>query len=323
MVEETNAMNTPRISVVMSLYNSERYLVEAINSVLSQTFSDFELIIIDDGSSDSGADIVRSYSDSRIRFVQQENKGLPAALNAAIHLAQSGLIARMDPDDICLPERLAVQYEYMQNNKDVMVLGTAARCISEDAEELPDIYMTPCFEGGNLAMPETPCIHPTVMFRMSAFMRAGGYSESMRYGGEDAVLFNKILSFGKVVNLRDVMLMYRLSPTSMSQKSRRFNVLLRQMVCRLVQEDHIDDNAWALLSQEYQCSGGGVFGYNMYIGKLFLRASGNADKARQYLRQALKEDPSSLYARMFFISSYLPSSWRNKLWQMAHGKQIE
>lgn len=313
MVESTNAVTTPEISVVMSLYNSERYLREAIDSVLSQTFSDFEFIIINDGSNDGSARIVQSYGDHRIHFVQQENQGLPAALNAAIHLAKSEVIARMDPDDICLPERLAMQYEYMQNNKNVMVLGAAARCINEDGDALPEIYMTPSFEAGDLAMPETPCIHPTVVFRKSAFMQAGGYSEVMRFGGEDAVLFNKILAFGKVENLSDVLLMYRLSPTSMSQKSRKFNILLRQMVCRLVQDDYGSDKDWGLLAKEYKRSGSGAFGYDMYVAKLFLRTSGKAYKARQYFRLALKEDPWSLYARMFFISSYIPLSWRKKL----------
>jgi len=306
-------MIAPKISIVMSLYNSERYLREAMDSVLSQTFSDFEFIIINDGSIDGSASIVQSYDDNRIHFVQQENQGLPAALNAAIHLAKSELIARMDPDDICLPERLAMQYEYMQNNKDVMVLGSATRCINEDGDALPEIYMTPSFEVGGLAVPETPCIHPTVVFRKSAFMQAGGYAEAMRFGGEDAVLFNKILAFGKVENLSDVLLMYRLSPTSMSQKSRKFNVLLRQMVCRLVRKEYVDDQAWFFLEKEYQRSGGGVFGYHMYVAKLFMRERGGEGKARKYLQLALKANPWSLYVKIFFISSFIPLSWRKKL----------
>jgi len=115
-----------KISVVMSVYNGEKYLREAIDSILSQTFHDFEFIIIDDGSNDGSAEVVRSYTDSRIRFVQQENRGLAAALNRGVLLARSGLIARMDQDDISMPDRFEKQYEYLQKHKEVVALGAAA-----------------------------------------------------------------------------------------------------------------------------------------------------------------------------------------------------
>ena len=106
-------MNNP-ISVVMSVYNGEIYLYEAIESILNQTFTNFEFIIIDDGSTDNSAEIIKSYDDNRIVLIQQGNKGLAAALNEGIKIAKGKFIARMDADDISLPTRLETQIQFME-----------------------------------------------------------------------------------------------------------------------------------------------------------------------------------------------------------------
>ena len=112
-------MAKPSITVLMPVYNAERFLAEAIESVLQQTFTQFEFLIIDDGSTDSSPEIVRSYSDPRIRFLQNEqNLGITATLNKGIELAQADLIARMDADDICYPDRLQKQMEFVAAHPD-------------------------------------------------------------------------------------------------------------------------------------------------------------------------------------------------------------
>jgi len=300
----------PRVSVVMSLYNSEKYLREAIDSVLSQTFTDFEFVIIDDGSTDSSASIVQSYDDPRIMFFRQKNKGLPAALNAAICCSQADFVARMDPDDICFPERLEKQYAYMQRHPDIQVLGSSVMCIDESGEKLAEIIKDTYLLPGTSTAPETPCIHPSVMFRRSAFNQAGGYPESMRYGGEDAVLFNKILVFGGIKNLSIILLKYRLSPFSMSQKSIVFNKLLREMVCKQVNGALISREDWGKLLEAYQQPGSGLFGYYLYIGKLFLRGDKSMAEARKYLGKALYASPFSLHVWLCWLSSFIPLSWR-------------
>ncbi len=303
---------TPKISIVMSLYNSGKYLREAIDSVLSQTLSDFEFIIIDDGSSDNGAAIVRSYDDSRIRLIIQENSGLAAALNKAIQLAKSKLIARMDPDDICFPERLSKQCEYLEQYPEVMALGSAAICIDLNGEVLPLISMKKHFEIGDQPMPESPCIHPSVIFRRSAFDKAGGYWNEMRFGGEDAVLFNEILSFGAIDNLPDPLIYYRLSPSSLSQKSKKFNAILREIIWNKVKGNQIEANGWVGLEQEYRSSERGDSAYHLYIAKLFLGAKGVGVnvKAREHLIKALQSNRSSLITWVYLASSYMPPAWR-------------
>ena len=99
--------NKPLISVVMSVYNADRYLRESVKSILDQSFDNFEFIIINDGSTDSSMKILQSFSDPRIRLITQENKGIAASLNEAISLARGRFIARMDADDISLPNRLS------------------------------------------------------------------------------------------------------------------------------------------------------------------------------------------------------------------------
>jgi len=313
MADEMKTASAPRVSVIMSLYNSEKFLTEAIESVLAQTFSDFESIIIDDGSKDSSADIVESYQDSRIRLFHQKNSGLPAALNRAITEARSDIIARMDPDDVCLPGRLASQYEYLIEHPEVALVGSGATCVDEFGETLTHITMTPLFSSGEVSLPESPCIHPSVMFRRSAYEKAGGYPEIMRYGGEDAVLFNRILISGAVANLPEPLIMYRLSHTSMSHKSRRFNRLLRQLIRKEVFSEQVDEKELQQLSQEYRRSGSGRFGYQLYVGKLFLNSDDREEKARDYLINALKESPFSLHAWLCLLSSYMPFRWRLSL----------
>jgi len=312
MAKPVSEETFPQISVVMSLYNSERYLRAAIDSVLSQTLTDFEFIIIDDGSTDGGADIVRSYEDARIHYIYQENAGLSAALNVAIAVSQSEIIARMDPDDICLPERFAVQYEYLQHHEDVVLVGSTATCIDAFGEKLPDIVMKPYYATGEMPLPEGPCIHPTAMFRRSVFQRAGGYPEDMRYGGEDAVLFNRMLAYGAVANLPDPLLFYRLHDSSMSHKSRAFNHLLRQVIKVRVLGESVSDAQIKMLADAYGRAGSGYYGYQIYVGKLFLR-SGMAGCARGYFLKALRFSPLSAHAWVCLASSFIPAAWRKSL----------
>src|SRR5580692_1553381 len=108
-------MNTdsPKVTVLMPAYNAGKYIGEAITSVLEQSFTDFELLIINDGSTDNTEKIIRSFKDSRIVLINQDNKGIAAALNAGLNMARANYIARFDADDICYPDRLKIQYDFI------------------------------------------------------------------------------------------------------------------------------------------------------------------------------------------------------------------
>ena len=121
----------PKITVLMPVYNGEKYLRESVDSILNQTFTDFELLIINDGSTDSSMEILNSYSDSRIRIVTNEvNLRLIKTLNKGIDLATGEYIARMDCDDIADPKRLEIQLQYMEKHPDVAVCGTGVKAVS-------------------------------------------------------------------------------------------------------------------------------------------------------------------------------------------------
>lgn len=120
-----NSKKKPAISVLMPVYNSEKYLNEAIESILNQTFVDFEFIIINDASNDNSENIIESYQDSRIKYFKNEkNLGVAKTLNKGLKLAQGKYIARMDSDDISLPERLYKQFKFMEVYNDIDVCGS-------------------------------------------------------------------------------------------------------------------------------------------------------------------------------------------------------
>ena len=157
----------PQISVIMAVYNGEKFLEEAIGSILKQTFLNFEFIIIDDGSEDTSLKIIKNFKDKRISILENnKNIGLSASLNKGIKLSKGKYIARMDADDISLPERLEKQYNFMERNPNIGIVGTGYDLINESGERMgtyiyPDNPVT--IHWKLLTGPVFP--HPTVMLR--------------------------------------------------------------------------------------------------------------------------------------------------------------
>jgi len=195
------------ISVIMPVYNASLHLVAAIDSILAQSFSDFELLIVNDGSTDGSADIVRSYHDERIVLIENsENRGLVFSLNRAIALAQGKYIARMDADDIAHADRLKKQYEFMEANSAVDVCGTWAETI--DAR--PKIMRYPSSDGEIKATLcfKTAFAHPTVMFRASS-LKDGGWQYA-DVVAEDYDLWCRMAWSCRMANIPEVLLYYRI-----------------------------------------------------------------------------------------------------------------
>lgn len=206
----------PKVSVVMPVYNAERFLKEAMDSILGQTFSDFEFIIIDDASTDSSVDIIRSYNDSRIRFYQNEiNKGVAATLNRGLDLANGEYIARMDSDDISLPERLYEQVQYMDIHKDIAVIGCGVRLFgakseirlfSEESVQLNvDLLFNSCFA------------HPSVMMRASIFGKEGFHYDDNFSAMEDYELWVRTIERYRIATIPSILLKYRIHSNQVSQ----------------------------------------------------------------------------------------------------------
>lgn len=207
----------PSISILLPVYNAESFLEDAVLSILQQTFSDFELILIDDGSTDGSKQIVRQLAvrDSRIRLVQRPNKGLIATLNEGIALARSPLIARMDADDIALPHRLERQCTYLKSHPETVAIGSYVQFMDRCGHTYRTKYL-PAGEGLRKAfLWGCPIMHPTVMMRTEAVREAGGYSPEFP-SAEDYALWLRLLSLGGIDNIPEVLLSYRVHGSSIS-----------------------------------------------------------------------------------------------------------
>lgn len=212
----------PKISVIMPFYNAERFLSLAIESVLNQTFKDFEFIIINDASTDKSDDIVRRYlNDSRIIYVVNDrNKKITANLNRGLDLAKAEIIARMDGDDICEIDRFEKQYEFLEKNKEISIVGSGAILIDESGEFLEKkskpLADTEIREN---AFIYSPFIHPAVMFRKEIVFSLGKYDERYIWA-QDYALWLKWLAFGnKGANLAQALIQYRIHQNSSSKEA--------------------------------------------------------------------------------------------------------
>ncbi len=206
----------------MSVYNGERFLREAVDSILAQTMPNFEFIVIDDGSTDRSSEILNSYRDPRLIVVHQENAGLAAALNRGLLMARAKIVARMDSDDIALPDRLEVQLAEYKRLGAPDVLGGHVEYISENGHFLGsrrqplehwDIVERLVKRRGG-----TPIIHPTVFLKSSSVLSHGGYDEFFRYASEDYDLWLRMLHDCRFANTERVVLRYRLNSNSMESR---------------------------------------------------------------------------------------------------------
>jgi glycosyltransferase involved in cell wall biosynthesis len=223
------------ISVVMSVFNGAMFLDEAIESVLRQSFREFEFIIVDDGSTDRSAEIIKSFAsrDNRILLITQENRGLPAALNVGMKLARYDLIARMDADDRMVPERLARQFAFIQARPQLAVAcsysylinaqgrriassGTNVDTVRGVAEKNPKLFLE--------------IIHPSVLMRRESILQLGGYREHLIYA-EDRDLWGRVVtSGGKIECQPEYLLEYRLHSQAMTMRKAIRNRIICQAI---------------------------------------------------------------------------------------------
>ncbi len=199
----------PRVSVVLPVRNGGAYLAPAIDSILTQTFTDFELIVVDDGSTDGTAAMLASISDPRLIVVAGPAAGIVAALNTGLARARADLIARMDADDIALPGRFAAQVAYLDANPAVAALGSAVILIDADGRDLEPVGYPQSPEAIRALEPHVHFMaHPTVMMRAAAVRAVGGYRAQF-VAAEDADLWLRLGDTHDLANLAEPLLRYR------------------------------------------------------------------------------------------------------------------
>jgi glycosyltransferase involved in cell wall biosynthesis len=212
----------PTISVLLPVYSAERYLRGAIDSILAQTFSDFELLALDDGSTDQSLGILREYEskDIRIRVISRENRGLVSSLNELISESRGRYLARMDSDDVCYPKRFERQIEFLESNPNYVVIGGAVLRVNSNGLPIGPI-LPPCEHDqidGSQTRGHSSIWHPTVMMRKDAVLKVGGYRNDYQHA-EDLDLWLRLGEIGKLANLPEVVLRFRLHENSISQKN--------------------------------------------------------------------------------------------------------
>ena len=213
----------PLVSLIMPVFNAEQYLADAILSILEQSYPNFEFLIIDDGSKDNSSKIIEHFqkSDTRICVVRQPiNQGLVPSLNRGLDIAQGKYIARMDADDISLPDRLSKQVEYLESHPDVGILGCGVQHIDQTGKLLvsPQLFL------GDLSIRwhilfENPFYHPSIMLRNSTLKTTGFQYNPHKQHAEDFDLLSRLLLFTKADNLPDTLLLYRIHSESISEKN--------------------------------------------------------------------------------------------------------
>jgi hypothetical protein len=244
----------PSVTVVMAAYNAEKYLADAIESILNQTFSDFEFVIVDDASTDKTSTIVSDFakSDSRIRvFRNKSNLERSASRNFAIREARSNLIAVMDADDVSLPNRLALQVAFMETNPEIL-LSSGAMEFYETKVLCPEPETNESIRAWMLLA--CPFCHPASIFRRQPVMALGGYNETM-VPAEDYDLWARLAALPgwKFANLKDVLLRYRTHPESdrkaylARQKEKTFEISKAQLIAFGMPESDIDLETHAAL----------------------------------------------------------------------------
>lgn len=203
-------MNTPRVSILMPIYNVEPYLREAVDSILNQTFADFELICLDDCSPDNSAEILDTYSDPRIvRYYGEKNQGLANVLNIGMDMARGEYVARMDSDDISLPDRLQVQVDYLDNHSNVDLCSCGMQLFGNRDETWvresnpEDVKITALFF--------SPILHASSMWRRNRWDEHHLRFRQEMVPAEDYDMWTRALVLGlKLINLPDVLYQYRI-----------------------------------------------------------------------------------------------------------------
>jgi glycosyltransferase involved in cell wall biosynthesis len=203
--------DTPRVSVVMAVRNGLPYLEQAVDSILAQTFTDFEFVIIDDGSTDATPEVLERYrrTDPRVRVYRQENMGLTASLNRGRARARGEYLARMDSDDIAFRERLERQVEFLDRHPQVALVGSSVMRIDELGREIKWSACPTSHAEIIRALTEYNCFtHPSVMLRNDVLAAVGGYREAYRQG-QDYDLWLRLAEGHELANLAEPLLYYR------------------------------------------------------------------------------------------------------------------
>jgi hypothetical protein len=304
-------MTEPLVSVLMPAYNAGRFIGAAIRSILAQTFTSFEFIIINDGSTDETEAIVRSFGDPRIVLHTQENGGIAAALNRGLSIARAPVIARFDADDIAAPQRLERQYALLEKDAGLVLVGSSADYIDEE-ERFVFSWQPPAFEHEEILgihRHQCPFIHSSVLFRREPVMALGGYDDHA-YTFEDHLLWTRLLPRGRTCNLRESLLKVRLNAQSITIDETWRPIRFRQIKKNALQAGRIsaeDGEQLREIARQQDRKPVKHGSYHALLAKKFLWNNHQPRLARQHIRKALTLVPFYATGYGLWLLSFLPA----------------
>ena len=313
-------MNEIKVTVLMPAYNTEKYIGEAIQSILDQTFTSFELLIVNDGSTDNTETIIKAFDDPRIVLINQPNGGVSKALNTGLRCARAKYVARFDADDICCPERLETQFRFMEANPEYLITGSNAEYIDQNSEYIFS-FRCPAFrdqEIRSLAFHHCPFLHVAVMYHTQAVVGCGGYDENA-HTFEDHLLWATLIHQGKVCNLRESLVKVRFNPESLTidekWRGRRFNELKYAAIQkRSITKKEGDEILSIIRNQDTSSIKKGA--YYSLLAKKYLWNNYQPVKARKNIRQLIRASPFKTEAYFLFVLSFLPAFLVRRVYDM-------
>ncbi len=297
-----NEKSNPSISVIMPIYNAEEYLKESIESILSQSFKDFEFVIVNDGSVDSSKTIVESFDDDRIRFIDRHHEGFAKTLNAAIKASKGRYLARIDSDDFAEVDRLKLQFEFMEQNPDVGILGAQGVLVDPEGKVVGDLKR-PVSQDCLSKYIEYACpvIHSTYFVRKEVYEALEGYRDIPPVEDYDLLFRASELGY-KIQNLPDQLVQYRINPTGMTLKNLQRSIyftLKVQKMHRLRTNNQADDSAILNELQNYNRDVGGWFLTVYKLRKVFLNSRAKLGKPVGYIMTGFAALSTLLHVHLF------------------------
>ena len=310
-------MKEVKITVLMPAYNAGKYIAEAIESVLDQPIDDFELLIVNDGSTDNTVSVIQSFNDSRIRLLQQPRQGVVSALNEGLAKAKGYYIARFDADDICFSNRLQKQVDFLDQNPGYVLTGCDAEYITEAGEFLFNHQCTAYSHEDimNQLYIYCPFIHSGVMYRKEEVLKAGGYP-AYAHNFEDYLLWIRLAKYGNFCNLPERLIKVRLNPSSATMdekwRGRRFRKLKKEIIYKGEATKEEGDQLLEIISKQdaVRIKNGA---YYALCGKKFLVNNYHPVKARINLGKSIRYFPFRLENYALYLISFFPRSFINWL----------
>ena len=295
----------PRVSVIIPTYNYGHFVTQTIDSVLQQTYRDFEIIVVDDGSTDDTAERLQSYIDRKqINYVYQKNLGLPGARNTGVRASQGSLIAFVDSDDLWAPKKLELQVPKFDQAPDVgVVFGNTRKFYDQMISRTTAFGDIPPARGRVLCelIQRTFVPMPTVVIRRECFETVGWFDEPLQSPGEDIDLWLRLSLKYSFDYVDDVVAFYRIHATSISANVVKIAERRLQVLTRFIDQHRsvVEQSCQVQIVEKVLVEA------ETDVGK-YSAALGDPKKGRPYLRKAIAQRPEDSHLKLLFASSFVP-----------------